>query len=274
MATNRAAVVGHPIGHSLSPALHRAAYAALGLDWVYERHDVPAGGLAEFVAGLDSSWRGLSVTMPLKSELLRLGTPDELSVLLGAANTLVLGSDGTRCVHNTDVAGIVSALAGIGVSYVAAARLLGAGGTARAGLAALGSLGCERVDVFVREPARAAGLAELGGRLGLNLQIAAFGSPVGPTDVTISTLPPGAADELGWALESTSAALDVAYDPWPTRFARRAAELGLSCASGLDLLAGQAVEQVRLMTGGVVGVGLLRTAGLTELASRHSSSAC
>ena len=87
----RCAVLGDPIAHSLSPALHRAGYAAVGLDWTYDAHRVAAGGLSEFVRGLDASWRGLSLTMPLKREALELASEaSPIARLAGAANTLLL----------------------------------------------------------------------------------------------------------------------------------------------------------------------------------------
>ncbi|HSN06153.1 MAG TPA: shikimate dehydrogenase, partial [Candidatus Angelobacter sp.] len=106
----RAAVLGHPVEHSLSPALHRAAYAALGLDWVYERVDVTPEGLRAFLDSLDGSWAGLSLTMPLKSDVLPLlDAVDPVAAATGAVNTVVL-ADGRRTGANTDVGGMVAAL--------------------------------------------------------------------------------------------------------------------------------------------------------------------
>ena len=104
----RCAVLGSPIAHSLSPLLHRAAYAALGLDWQYERFEMSAEGLPDFVAGLDSSWRGLSLTMPLKETVLGLGEVEPVARLAGAGNTLILGE--RRSVYNTDVSGLAWAV--------------------------------------------------------------------------------------------------------------------------------------------------------------------
>ena len=83
-------MIGHPVAHSLSPVLHRAAYRHLGLNWEYAAVDVPPGQLSAFLAGLDERWRGLSVTMPHKQELLGFGAGDATTELVGAANTLVL----------------------------------------------------------------------------------------------------------------------------------------------------------------------------------------
>ena len=102
----RCAVLGSPIAHSLSPALHQAAYLELGLDWHYDRFEVDEEGLAGFVAGLDPSYRGLSLTMPLKAAALELGEVEPLAALAGAANTVVLERDGRRRLrHRTPSSG-------------------------------------------------------------------------------------------------------------------------------------------------------------------------
>ena len=98
----RCAVVGHPVAHSLSPAIHCAAYQLLDLDWSYQVIDVEPGGLRAFIASLDDSWRGLSVTMPHKVDLVELGETDATVDLLGAANTWVR-RDGRTIVRNTAV---------------------------------------------------------------------------------------------------------------------------------------------------------------------------
>ena len=106
----RCAVLGDPVAHSLSPALHRAGYAAVGLDWTYDAHRVVAGGLSAFVRSLDASWRGLSLTMPLKREAVELASDvSPVARLAGAANTLLL-VDGALHADNTDVPGAVAAL--------------------------------------------------------------------------------------------------------------------------------------------------------------------
>ena len=102
-------MLGSPIEHSLSPALHRAAYAHLGLNWTYDRVEVGEHGLASFVRGLDASWRGLSLTMPLKVAVLELGQVDQLARQAGAGNTLVLDG-GERWIYNTDVGGLIWAV--------------------------------------------------------------------------------------------------------------------------------------------------------------------
>src|SRR6478609_757129 len=103
----RCAVLGDPIAHSLSPTLHRAGYAAAGLDDIsYDVVRMPEDGLAAYVAGLDASWRGLSLTMPLKRRALDLGgTVTDRARLAGGANTLVLESGAVVLADNTDLPG-------------------------------------------------------------------------------------------------------------------------------------------------------------------------
>ena len=157
----RCAVLGSPIGHSLSPTLHRAAYAALGLDWTYDRFEVAADGLADFVAGLDSTWRGLSLTMPLKEAVLRLGNVDPVARRAGAGNTLIL-DDADRRVYNTDVGGAGSAVRRVAPGPVPRVTLLGSGATARSALLAAAELGAPAVTVLARTPAKAEPLVTLG----------------------------------------------------------------------------------------------------------------
>ena len=138
----RAAVLGRPVAHSLSPLLHRAAYAALGLDdWTYDALDVGAGDLPVLLAGLGPEWRGFSVTMPCKQAAVDVADLVEpLPRLLHAANTLIRTDAGWRA-ENTDVSGIGMALQLAGVEQVGAAAIIGAGGTAAAAAVALASLG-------------------------------------------------------------------------------------------------------------------------------------
>ena len=251
-----AAVLGSPVSHSLSPALHTAAYAALGLDgWSYGRHECDAAGLPGFVAGLGPEWAGLSLTMPLKRVALEVASEvSPLAAATGAANTLVL-TGGRRFADNTDVAGIVAALRGAGVTGGGRAVVLGAGGTAQAALAALRDLGIGDVDVLVRSTARAAELRAAADRLGVAPSVsdaltdpARANAAIAGADVVVSTLPKGAADHLAGPGAGT-VLLDVIYAPWPTPFAGAAQAAGARVVSGLEMLLHQAVAQVELMTG-------------------------
>ncbi|MGH3799212.1 MAG: shikimate dehydrogenase [Pseudonocardiaceae bacterium] len=256
----RAAVLGCPIQHSLSPVIHGAAYAALGLtDWRYEAFECDEAALPAFVEQLGPEWVGLSLTMPLKRAALTVA--DEVSSLadaVGAANTLVFGQPGGRSrAENTDVAGILAALREAGLDRVGAAVILGAGGTAQAALAALRELGEAAPTVLVRNPARTADLRAAADRLGVQPTISGglLDGAVPEADVVISTLPPGAADALGCQLWGAArwptrpVLLDVVYAPWPTPLAAAALDAGCRIVSGLAVLLYQAVAQVQLMTG-------------------------
>src|SRR3954452_25032377 len=151
----RCAVVGSPISHSLSPALHRAAYAELGLDWSYDHVEVDSAGLEEFISGLDGSWRGLSTTMPLKRTLVPLlDTSGDWVRLSGVANTLVLDA-GSRHGYNTDIPGAIAAMDERLPAPPGSAVVLGGGATATSVLLALAESGCTSATVLVRDPARA-----------------------------------------------------------------------------------------------------------------------
>jgi shikimate dehydrogenase len=247
--TRRAAVLGSPIAHSLSPALHSAAYAALGLDWAYDRIECTEDDLPSFVDSCGPEWVGLSLTMPLKRVGLELAAEaSPAAAAVGAANTLLL-RDGRRYAENTDVPGMVDALGEAGVSRVEAAVVLGAGGTAQAAIAALATLGERHPTVVVREPARAAVLLEAADRLGVQPVIRSLEDSLPSADVVISTVPKGAADRFATAEWPRRTVLfDVVYDPWPTPLAAAALRSGARVVSGLDLLLHQAGHQVRLMT--------------------------
>lgn len=264
MSIRRLAVVGSPIAHSLSPALHRAAYAVLGVEWVYDRHEVREHELRGFVDGLDPSWRGLSATMPLKEELYRLADEwDDTVALTGSANTLLLADDGRRIVRNTDVAGVERALRDVGLATVDHAVVVGAGATARAVLVALEGLGMRGVTIAVREPARAGSLRGLADELRVDLDIVRLDElahVVDGADVVAWTLPNGVslACELPPDVRRTAVALDVTYHPWPGPLAAQWLAVGGRVASGRDMLLHQAVRQVRFFVSGQTAVAIDR----------------
>lgn len=261
----RCAVLGSPIAHSLSPALHRAAYAHLGLDWHYERYQVEAAELAGFVAGCGPEWRGLTLTMPLKEAALELGEIDEVARLAAAGNTLIFEAGGRRAIHNTDVGGLVSALLAAGVGQPARAVILGAGATARSALVSLARLGVPEVTVVARTPARAALLRPLAAALAVSLTVRPWDAPAAASDLLISTVPADAVPAEEWAAVS-GAVFDVIYHPWPTPLAQAATRRGRVVLSGLDLLVQQAVLQIELMTGSPVPAAVLYQAGRAALA--------
>lgn len=265
------AVLGSPIEHSLSPVLHRAAYAELGLRWTYRAIDVEEHELARFVAGLDRTWRGLSLTMPLKRTVLpMLDDMDEWARVSGAANTVVL-EDGALTGYNTDIPGAISALGERVRGPFTEAVVLGGGATAASMLIALGELGCERARLLVREPSRAVETLELvaGFDRGPEIEVGTLGDPVGPVDLVVSTIP--AAAQTSWLVRSADpcpVVFEVVYDPWPTPLAAAALVSGRILISGLDLLINQAALQVELMTNQPAPIAAMRAAGEGALAAR------
>jgi shikimate dehydrogenase len=272
VTARRCAVLGSPIAHSLSPALHRAAYAELGLDWRYDAVEVTGQRLPAFLDGLDASWRGLSLTMPLKRTVLPL--LDQVTgraVEAGAVNTVVL-EDGRRTGHNTDVPGIAAALRERHAGGVERAVVLGGGATAASAVLGLADLGCRRVTLLVREPARADATIRSAARHPRrpHVDVRPLASAPVSADVLVSTVPAGA--QTGTLLDlvdPVDVVFDVVYDPWPTPLARRAAATGRVLVSGLDLLVHQAALQVRLMTGVErPPTAAMRAAGERALAER------
>ena len=272
LSTGRAAVLGSPISHSLSPVLHRAAYASLGLDrWTYEAVEVrDAVGLQEVLAG---EWAGLSLTMPLKRLVQpMLDVVTDLARDVGAVNTVTFTPSG-RVGHNTDVEGIVRALGEGGVTAVApgAGCVVGGGATAASALAALAALGDRSPVVVVRDIARVTDLLAAAHRLGSVPRLVAWEpGPLRTAQVVVSTVPTSAGDSVvGLVPTSTDAVLlDVVYDPWPTALADAWQAAGGTVVGGFAMLLHQAVAQVRLMTGGDPSVDAMRAAGLAELSPR------
>ena len=262
-------MLGSPIAHSLSPALHAAAYAELGLSgWSYERFEVTEGGLTGFVDGLDASWRGLSLTMPLKEAVLDLGEVEPLAALAGAGNTLILDGEQRR-VHNTDVPGLVWAVRQVLDGPVPVVTVLGAGATSRSSLVSAAELGARRVQVVARTPAKAEALRALAERLDVELVALPWTAQPPPADLLVSTVTAGAPDAIAAELAGTAPVVfDAVYDPWPTALAVAAERAGCRVLNGLDLLVGQALLQVELMTGARPSAAVLRQAGQAELAAR------
>jgi shikimate dehydrogenase len=268
-------VLGSPIAHSLSPVLHRAAYAELGLDWAYDAVEVTEDGLAAYLDGLTPDWRGLSLTMPLKRAVLPLlDEVDDRAAQAGGANTVVLDR-GRRLGLNTDVPGAVAALQERGVGAVSTATVLGGGATAASVLLALADLGCRSATLVVREPARAEETVAAVARhpSAPKLDVVRFGeAPTGAVDVVASTVPPTAQDAGVLAVGAAAGVLfEVLYEPWPTPLAAAALRSGQGLVSGLDLLVHQAVLQVRLMTGLDAPLEAMRGAGEAALAERAAA---
>lgn len=271
----RCAVLGSPIEHSLSPVLHRAAYAELGLDWSYDAVEVREAELTSFVTGLGSDWRGLSLTMPLKRAI--IGVLDEVDALVsasGVANTVVLDA-GRRSGFNTDIPGAANAIRERATTDLTSAIILGGGATAVSLGWALADLGCTSLRLFVRNLATVAETVEVisqhpqAPEVGVETLDALPGAR--GVEAVASTIPVAAQDS--WLLSNLEAAepavvFDAIYDPWPTPLAAWAGESGRAVVSGLDLLVHQAALQIELMTGRTPSVDQMREAGLQALADR------
>lgn len=269
--TRHLAVLGSPIAHSKSPRLHRAAYEELGLPWSYTAVEVVEGSLGAYLNTLDASWRGLSLTMPLKREVLpMLASTNPLVDRVGAANTVLLVDSASRGAHelrgfNTDVAGIVAAFADHGVTALQSVQILGGGATAASVLAAVAELGATRALVSARDPERASALKPLAEALGIALTIRHLGmmdrSMIVPSAV-ISTLPGATAHGMVYpeAIRQGAVLLDVAYEPWPSELAVSWQEVGGTVVSGLEMLLHQAIGQVRIFVTGEEGGALPREA--------------
>lgn len=247
----QAAVLGQPISHSLSPVLHLAAYAALGLNWSYTSIDCDEGALPVVLAARQG-WAGFSCTMPLKRAALALASSaTPLARAVGAANTLLPDGRGGWRADNTDVDGIVGAVLESGAAP-RSVTVLGAGGTAQAAVAALPRLGVQACAVLVREPARSAPVVATGAAVGVAVRVARLEVDAAElaADLVVAALPPHAADcYSGHAWNQAQAVLDVVYDPWPTALAAAATSGGARVLPGRRVLLHQAARQVTLMTG-------------------------
>jgi shikimate dehydrogenase len=269
----RCAVLGDPVGHSLSPALHRAGYAAVGLGWEYRLHRVPAGGLAAFVGGLGPEWRGLSLTMPLKREALDLADRVAPSATLaGAANTLVL-VDGEVHADNTDVPGAAAAVRERYDGPLTEATVLGGGATAASVSLALAGLGVSRIRLLVRSPGRAAETVAAIGRHpgGVEVSVGSLADDPVVGDLVASTIPAAAQSaDLVARCGAAPVVFEIVYDPWPTPLAASVTTSGGDrvLVGGLDLLVHQAALQFVAFTGVSAPLDAMRAAGERSLAAR------
>ena len=264
---HRAAVLGDPIEHSLSPAIHNAGYRAAGLsDWHYGRIRTSAAELPGIVSGADRSFAGFSVTMPGKFAALDFAdTSSERARLIGSANTLVRRGD-SWFADNTDADGIAGALDEVGFTTSATGRavVVGAGGTARPALWALAQRGVRHLTVVARSE-RALQLEPLAAALGLEFQWVAFDVPnlmdiAGACDVLISTVPAAALESYNAQLARAPRVVDVIYDPWPTALVDASRRAGGHAVGGLTMLLHQAVRQFELFTGVPADVEAMRAA--------------
>lgn len=267
----KCAVIGDPVAHSLSPVLHNAGYAALGLaGWEYAAAQVPAGGLATHVAGLDAEWRGISVTAPLKREALAFATSaTDRARLAGGANTLVPTADGWHA-DNTDLPGAVAAIRERFAGAITEAVVLGGGATAASTGLALIDLGVERLRLAVRDPGRATEtIASLMTHPQAPEITVVHLTDARAADVVVSTIPVAAqSPELVARMQGSGAVFEVTYNTWPTPLVTAAESWGAAVISGLDLLVHQAVLQFEMFTGQPGPLDAMRAAGEAAIASR------
>ncbi len=276
-----AAVIGSPIEHSLSPVIHRAAWAQLGIDgWEYHRLEQDTDSLPGFIAGLGADCAGLSVTMPCKQAVMPLlDVIDPLASAVGAVNTVV-PSSGVLAGFNTDVTGIASAVrracSMAGCSAPSSALVLGARATASSALAALGELGITSSTVAARRFGGPGSVVAAASRLGVTIEqvlwsdAEAVDRAASSADLVISTLPASAADPLAERLRVREGQilLDVVYSPRDTALRRAFENAGGVVAEGTDMLVFQAGAQVQLMTGRSPDTGVMREALKEELEGR------
>ena len=272
MLTPWCEVWGSPVTHSLSPVLHRAAYASLGLDWSYGRREVDADAFADALAGVGAACRGLSLTMPLKEAALAAAdVVDDPARATGAANTLVPVVAGWSA-HNTDVDGIRRALADAGAPGPASVLVIGSGATARSTLAAVAGT-VRRVVLMVRDRVRPETL-EQACAAGLPVEVVGLGEWV-PADVVVSTVPPASVTGLDRLAQPDASGrtvlLDVVYGGGPTPLERAAEAAGWAVAPGTDMLLHQATRQVELMTGRPAPLEAMRAALDAALAERAAA---
>lgn len=268
------AVVGDPIGHSLSPLLHNTAYRAAGMNYVYVRVQAGTKGQIDSILRAEElALRGVSVTMPGKTAALELA--DEAThraTMLGSANTLVPLPGGRWLAENTDVDGVAACLEALSPEVELAgssAVVVGNGGTARPAVAALAAAGVKQLTVLARSE-RALTLQPLVERCGMSfswelLDSGLVGRVCDEASVVISTVPVAGVQHVIPDVLHAASVVDVVYDPYPTPLTRQAAEHGLACADGLRMLAGQAQRQFALFTGKEPQPGLMLETVLAAL---------
>lgn len=265
-------ILGRPVAHSLSPAMHNAAFQAMGLNAVYVPFHVEHLPLA--VAGLRGlQIRGVSVTIPWKEDILALlDEVDDRARAIGAVNT-VINREGRLWGTNTDWQGALQALEEVTTVAGQRALVLGAGGAGRAIVYALGQAGAE-VLVADADQTKALNLAKEFGAVALPLSQAAQleaailinATPVGMApQVEAIPLPPE-------SLEHFQVVMDIVYAPLQTRLLREAAARGSLCLDGLQMLVYQGARQFELFTGQMAPAELMRRAALAELGQEQGIS--
>ena len=268
----KAAVLGSPISHSLSPLLHTVAYNELGMKSNYSPIEVKSGELATFLSTCDDSWTGFSLTMPLKEEVIPLAHKvSDLARTIKSANTL-LRDNGNWHATSTDVPGFVNAIEANGKKISGEVLIIGAGATARAAAAATDGL-AESITVMMRPSSRERDMRDCVKTSRLNFVSWGDSPSFLSADLIISATPAGASDSLldYFPKKPKSVLFDVLYHPWPTMALVNWKANGGDIIDGLDLLIHQAIDQIQLFSGVPLDrkdmSGLLRSRSLTVLKS-------
>ena len=270
-STRLAAVIGSPVRHSLSPALHNAAFAASGADWVYTAFEVaPGEGAAAVRAMRTLGLGGLSVTMPHKHDVaLAVDELDPAASALRSVNTVVALDDGRLRGHSTDGSGFVASLHASGVDP-AGARIVvvGAGGAARSVIDALARSGAADLAVVNRSPGPAAEAAALAPGVG---RVSDY-SAIATADIVVNATSVGmGGTELplpATLLHAGQVVADLVYHPVETALLAAARAVGASPIDGLGMLVHQAALQYQLWLGALPDVAVMRAAAIDELAAR------
>lgn len=243
----KAGVLGSPIGHSLSPLLHKTAYRILDIDGQYDAFEVGSGELKNFLTGAGKELNCLSLTMPLKEEALTIA--DHVSAIsqqIASGNTLIKKSNGWH-LTSTDVEGFRFALLASGISKVSNLLVIGAGATARAIVAASDGA---NITVIGRSIERLHSLQSAAPKSsfvflqwGADIDFSLF-------DLVVNTTPGNSAElYAARVFEPNSTFFEVIYNPWPTKLLATWQKSGAKTIDGLALLIHQAISQIQIFTG-------------------------
>ena len=267
----RAAVLGSPISHSLSPLLHRSAYKILDLEASYEAIELKPEVAEDFFRqALSEDWTGFSLTMPLKESIIEvaqdLGFEVEGVAKSARSGNTVVRRDDNFYITSTDRTGFIRLFEGVTRDRVA---IIGGGGTARAALAALDGSARE-IDFLLRSPARSESLLAIANSS--KLRFFDMSHPLEGYDLIIATVPAGASDGIAAKIKGPIPALcEVLYNPYPTKLLQSAADLGARTFDGIDLLVEQALDQIALFSGKSFDYSTMRNS-LLAIARSHLHS--
>lgn len=274
-STRLCCLIGHPIGHSVSPQMHNAAFKALSLNYIYLAFDVPPERLAEAVSGLRVlGAAGFNVTIPHKVAIMKLlDELDHSAERTGAVNTVV-NNRGLLRGYNTDIYGIRRALEGRGLPIMKPALVIGAGGAARAAVAALIDLGFQKILIANRTPERGKALSEWARSLRVlteSLSLEEGRWKAAECGIIVNATPIGMHPDTGDTplmsedVREGTIVLDLVYNPPRTRLLEEAEKAGAIPVSGLDVLVYQGAEAFRLWTGMDPPVEVMRIAAIEAL---------